>query len=71
MRTFIATMAFFGTYCCLYACVAAFFAMVTTATFQEICGHPAYMVLPSFVYLFVAGTVADEVYDTYGQVKDR
>lgn len=67
MRTFIATMAFLATYCCLYACVAAFFAMVTTATFQEIAGHPGYMVLPSIIYIFVAGTVADEVYDNHGK----
>lgn len=66
MRTFIAVMAFLGTYCCLYACVAAFFAMVTTGTFQEIAGHPAYMVFPSVVYLFVAGAVADDVHETYG-----
>ena len=67
MRTFIAIMAFLATYCCLYACVAAFFAMVTTATFQEITGHPGYMVLPNIVYLILAGFVAEEVYDNHGQ----
>lgn len=71
MRTFIAIMAFVGTYCCLYTCVAAFFAMVTTATFQEICGHPSYMVVPSMIYLILAGYVSEEVYNTYGQVKDH
>lgn len=69
MKAFVATMAFLFTYCCLYICIAGFFAAVTPMSFYDISAHPGYMVSATIPYLFVAGFVSSDVYKNYGQAK--
>ena len=56
-------MSFFASYFIMFTIVAGFFACVTTATFEEITTHPAYLTLGSISYILVAGFIADDVWE--------
>lgn len=64
MKTFKCVVAFIATYCFLYVVVAGFFACVTPVTFVEITSHPGYGVIASIPYLFVAGFVVDDLWQS-------
>jgi hypothetical protein len=66
MKTIKCVLAFIATYCFLYVIIAAFFACVTPASFIDISGHPGYMVIGSFAYIFVASFVADDLWENLG-----